>query len=116
MPGLALEADVNEIARLEHLLRGLGEARLVAVHRLQRHEAGQEADERERDEGRARTPVAALDECEQARDQRPVLAYERAAIGDGEARHQELRTGAKAPKRRTGGVHSADARCLGDAA
>jgi hypothetical protein len=42
-----LEANIDEIPGLQHLLRRLGEARLVAVHRLERAEAGQEGGERQ---------------------------------------------------------------------
>ena len=45
---LVLEADVDEVAALQHLLGGLSEARLVAVHRLQCEEARQEGGERDR--------------------------------------------------------------------
>jgi hypothetical protein len=64
VPRLVLEADVDEIAGLEHLLRRLGEARLVPVHGLQGDEAGQEAGERKEDEQRAGARVAPLDESE----------------------------------------------------
>ena len=64
VPGLVLEADVDEIAGLEHLLRGLRIARLVAVHRLERDEARQETGERQEDEERAGADMAPLDEPE----------------------------------------------------
>ena len=38
--GFVLEADVDEVAALQHLARSLGEARLVTVRRRQRHEPG----------------------------------------------------------------------------
>ncbi len=57
--GLGLEADVDEVAGLQHLLRRLGKARLVAVHRLERGKTGQEAGEAEREEDRAGMGVAA---------------------------------------------------------
>jgi hypothetical protein len=51
---LLLEADVDEVARLQHLLRRLGEASLVAVGDREQGEAGQERREAdERDQGRA---------------------------------------------------------------
>ncbi len=54
---LGLEADVEIVARLDHLLGRLREARLVAVGRRERHEAGQEGEEGDRrDEGEARRP------------------------------------------------------------
>ena len=65
MPRLVLEADVDEVARLEHLLGGLREARLVPVHRLERGEARQEAGEREEQERCDRSRVACRDEAEE---------------------------------------------------
>src|SRR3989304_5718619 len=42
-----LEADVDEIAALDHLLGGLGEARLVAVDRRNLEKTGQGREERD---------------------------------------------------------------------
>ena len=51
---LIQKADVNEVATLEHLPRGLREARLVAIHRLQREKPRQVEDERQADEQKDR--------------------------------------------------------------
>ena len=39
---LIVHADVDEIAGLQHLFGRLGEARLVAIDRLDAHEAGED--------------------------------------------------------------------------
>ncbi len=49
---LVPEPDGDEVRGLEHLLRGLGEAGLVAVHRRQGEEARQQHDERDDDQER----------------------------------------------------------------
>jgi hypothetical protein len=51
---IVLEADIDIVARLQHLLGGLGEARLVAVGHRQRGDAGQVHRETEGDEKRGR--------------------------------------------------------------
>ena len=48
---LVLELDADEVAVLDHLARRLGEARLVAVERRQRHEARQVERERQQHQG-----------------------------------------------------------------
>ena len=40
MPGLILKADINEIARLEHLFTGLGETGFIPIHGLQTGQTG----------------------------------------------------------------------------
>ena len=45
---LVLETDVDVVAAFDHLLGGLGKARLVAVDRRDLEEAGQEGDQRRR--------------------------------------------------------------------
>ena len=55
---LVLETDIDEIARLQHLLAGLGEARLVPIERLQRLESGQERRQRQQHQECAGAGVA----------------------------------------------------------
>lgn len=56
--GLGLEADIDEVARLQHLLGRLGKARLVPVHRLERGKARQETGETDQQEQEAGAEMA----------------------------------------------------------
>ena len=55
---LVLEADVDEVAALDHLLGRLGEPRLVAIDRRDLEKPGQEGDERDQEQERDGTPAA----------------------------------------------------------
>ncbi|GJE42333.1 hypothetical protein AEGHOMDF_1505 [Methylobacterium soli] len=85
VPGLPLEADIDEIARLQHLLGGLGEARLVPVHGLEGRDPGQEADEAEDEKERAGAGMARGGRREEAVD--PGGGVARSDPAGGEARH-----------------------------
>ncbi len=96
VPGLVLEADVDEVTRLEHLLRRLRVARLVPVHRLQRGEARQEAGEREEHEDGAEAQMRRFGVAQGSahRLQRPGATRrfrQRGALRVGEAGHRGLR-------------------------
>src|SRR6202035_2317071 len=56
---LVLEADVDVVAALDHLLGRLGEARLVAVDGWDREEPGQEREQADEHEPPGRAPVRA---------------------------------------------------------
>jgi hypothetical protein len=65
---LVLEADVDEVAALDHLLGGLGKSRLVAVHRWNLKEARQERRQRDCEEERGGARMRGRDEREQPAD------------------------------------------------
>ena len=89
---LVLEADVDIVAALHHLLGGLREARLVAIDRRDREKTGQEAEQRGNEQHGNRAPMRAdgkIDdrlEIQRGSDLTPSVA--------GRNRHDPSRAGA----------------------
>jgi len=83
---LVLEADVDIVAALEHLLGGLGETRLVAIERRDGEEAGQKRDEAERDQPRRGAAMRGRREIGDRAEARPARqSFGRLVDHDGHA-------------------------------